>query len=66
MKPDIAARRCPLIVEIKKLRIELQYVQPTVSRMVVMRAFSSLSTPHRLVQAAMGWEDCQRVESPSA
>jgi len=57
MKPDIAARRGPRTVEILKLRIELQHVQPTVSRTVLLRASSSLSTLHRLVQAAMGWQN---------
>lgn len=47
MNPDIAARRGPLTVEILKLRIELDHVQPTVWRTVLLRSSSSLSTLHR-------------------
>jgi len=60
--PDITDRRGPATVEILKLRIELEDIRPVVSRTVLIRASSSLATLHKLVQCAMGWEDCHLHE----
>lgn len=52
------ARRGPDTAEILQLHIELQHVQPAVTRTLLIRATSKLSTLHNAIQAAMGWEDC--------
>lgn len=57
-----AARRGPDSVEILQLRIDLDYVTPAVTRTVLLRASSSLSKLHTVIQAVMGWEDCHLHE----
>ena len=52
-----ALRRGPDTVEILQLRIDLEYILPTVTRTLLIRASSSLGTLHTAIQAAMGWED---------
>ena len=56
------ARRGPDTVEILRLEIRLDRVEPTVSRVVDLRASSSLATLHGAIQAAMGWYDCHLHE----
>ncbi len=56
------ARRGPGTVEILRLRIDLQHVSPTVTRTILVRATSRLSTLHTTIQCAMGWEDCHLHE----
>ena len=57
-----AARRGPDAVEILRLRIDLDHVSPVVTRTVLVRASSSLSKLHTVIQAVMGWEDCHLHE----
>ncbi len=57
-----AARRGPDAVEILRLRIDLDHVTPVVTRTVLVRASSSLSKLHTVIQAVMGWEDCHLHE----
>lgn len=57
-----AARRGPDAVEILRLRIDLDHVTPVVTRTVLIRASSSLSTLHSVIQAVMGWEDYHLYE----
>lgn len=52
-----AARRGPDTVEILRLRIDLSHITPEVTRTILIRASSSLSTLHTVIQAVMGWED---------
>lgn len=56
------ARRGPATVEILRLRIDLENVTPTVTRTILVRATSKLSTLHTAIQCAMGWEDCHLHE----
>lgn len=56
------ARRGPDTVEILRLRIDLALVSPTVTRTILIRATSRLSTLHTAIQCAMGWEDCHLYE----
>ncbi len=57
-----AARRGPDAVEILRLRIDLDHVTPVVTRTVLVRASSSLSKLHTVIQVVMGWEDCHLHE----
>ncbi len=61
-EPDIAARRGPLTVEILRLRIDLADVSPTVTRTLLVRATTKLTTLHRAIQGAMGWENYHMYE----
>jgi len=56
------ARRGPATVEILRLRIDLEHVSPTVTRTILVRATSRLSTLHTAIQCAMGWDDCHLHE----
>ena len=56
------ARRGPDTVEILRLGIRLDRVEPTVTRTVDVRASSSLATLHGAIQCAMGWYDCHLHE----
>ena len=51
------ARRGPDTVEILRLGIRLDRVEPAVIRTVDLRASSSLATLHGAIQCAMGWYD---------
>lgn len=55
-------RRGPATTEILELRIDLDHVRPTVTRTVLIRASSALSILHKVIQCAMGWEDCHLHE----
>jgi len=59
---SVIARRGPQTVEILRLRIELAYITPTVTRTILVRATTKLSTLHKAIQCAMGWEDCHLHE----
>ena len=59
---SIKARRGPITVEILQLRIDLAYVSPTVTRTILVRATTKLSTLHKAIQCVMGWEDCHLHE----
>lgn len=43
--------------EIAVLRIELKDIEPLIWRRVAVRAAANLQTLHRIIQAAMGWQD---------
>lgn len=59
---SIKARRGPNTVEILQLRIDLTHVSPTVTRTILVRATAKLTTLHKAIQCAMGWEDCHLHE----
>lgn len=40
------------------LRVELQGIEPLIWRRVAVRTELSLTDVHRVIQAAMGWQDC--------
>lgn len=52
-----ANRRGPATVEILRLIVELDDVRPRVSRTLLIRASSPLSTLHTAIQQAMPWQD---------
>jgi len=56
------ARRGPGTVEILRIRIDLAYVSPTVTRTILVRANTRLATLHKVIQCAMGWENCHLHE----
>jgi hypothetical protein len=43
--------------DIAVLRIELDDIEPLIWRRVAVRAATNLQTLHRIIQAAMGWQD---------
>lgn len=63
---SVNARRGPLTVEILRLRIDLAYVRLTVTRTLLVRATTQLTTLHMAFQAAMGRENCHMYEFEAA
>lgn len=62
LEASIKARRGPATVEILRLRVDLEDVNPVVTRTLLIRATARLTTLHTAIQCAMGWEDCHLHE----
>ena len=56
-KRDPSDRRGPATTEILRLVVTLDDVRPVITRTLLMRASSALSTLHTAIQQAMPWED---------
>lgn len=54
---SVHTRRIADLEKVVVLRIELEGIEPLIWRRVGVRAGTSLSDAHRVIQAAMGWRD---------